>query len=249
MNKLILLTALFVTLSACKSTKDASRDSPNSVRFALDRGPCFGKCPVYSLKIYSNGLATYEGRPFAKKLGKYEKHLDRSEVKKLDKAFKDANFFDFQDVYVSEIIDLPMVKIYYNNGKQSKSVEGKEDRPAKLLELQFMLEKIAESEDWQLVQAYKSNEANEDKDDDEDSFIYSEIIIEPADGVRLPLWFKEKEQYGIRLKTKLAPDGNLWLITYDVSRFAPEEIIQMLKNDPSILQAQFNKKINNRSEE
>lgn len=249
MNKLILVIALFVSLFSCKSTKDASRDSSNFVRFALDRGPCFGKCPVYSLKIYSDGLATYDGRPFAKKLGKYEKHLDKNEVKKLDKAFKDANFFDFQDIYVSEIVDLPMVKIYHNNGKQSKSVEGREDRPAKLMELQFMLEKIAESEDWQLVQAYQSNEDNEDIDDDEDSVIYSEIIIEPADGVRLPLWFKEKEEYGIKLKTKLTPDDNLWLITYDVSRFAPGEILEMLKNDPSILQAQFNKKINNRSEE
>lgn len=249
MNKLILMIALFVSLFSCKSTKDTSRDSSNSVRFALDRGPCFGKCPVYSLKIYSDGMATYEGRPFAKKLGKYEKRLDKNEVKKLNNAFKDANFFDFQDVYVSEIVDLPMVKIYHDNGKKSKSVEGREDRPAKLMELQFMLEKIAESEDWQLVQAYESNEENKDKGKEEDPVIYSEIIIEPAAGVRLPLWFKEKEEYGIKLKTKLAPEGNLWLITYDVSRFAPGEILEMLKNDPAIQQAQFNKKINNRSEE
>ena len=246
--KNILSFSLFIILFiSCKSGKDVAIEGKSRVLYSIDRGPCFGKCPVYNMKIYETGFATYEGRPFARKLGKYEKQMSKDDMKKLAKAFKSADFFNFREIYESEIVDLPMVKISHNDGKQSKTVEGREDRPSKLMELQFMLEKIAESEDWKLVEAYKTRE---DLDNEEkDQIIYSEIIIEPATGVRLPVWFKEKEGYGIKLKTKLSPEGNLWLITYDVSRFAPGEILDMLKSDPAILHAEFNKLIKNRSEE
>ena len=59
------LSAVFVALGcltwSCGTTQDtASRGASDAVLVGLDRTPCHGHCPVYSLRVLSDGRATLD---------------------------------------------------------------------------------------------------------------------------------------------------------------------------------------------
>ena len=72
----------------------------------LTRTPCFGSCPDYSVSIYGNGTALYEGRQFVKTVGNYSYLIPQSNVSKLVDEFYATEFFSMQDNYGS-CIDCP----------------------------------------------------------------------------------------------------------------------------------------------
>lgn len=60
MKKLFILFA--ATLAAPASAQSPTRSPTRSITY--ETGICFGRCPVYSVTIYSNGRATFTGRRF-----------------------------------------------------------------------------------------------------------------------------------------------------------------------------------------
>lgn len=237
---------ILISLAACspKITGDTE-----GVVASIDRGPCFGKCPIYTMQVYKDGKVVYTGERFTTKLGTYEKKLDDKEFKALIKLFASADFFNFQEEYASEIPDLAHVSIYYSNGKESKKVGGKENRPPSLMQLQYALEKIAESPDWTLIQAAESQGENVDERNQEQKseIIKSEIIIEPKPGT-LSKFLQDWDAKTVYLTDRITEDGRLWLIKFNTAKFDPEEMLKLIKGDERIISAEFNKKLQTRSE-
>lgn len=240
---------LLITISAfaCKTPKAVADLTENDIEFTFYRSGCFGKCPIYNLTVYNSGYAVLEKTRFMKDLGKFSRTLKKDELSSLKKAFKNSKFSSYKAEYESNIPDLPSITIGYAENGILKKVKGKDERPAKLMELQGKLEKLVDSEDWKLLEAYPDeNATTESQEKQIDPTIYEEIIIEPNSGVRLPKWFKDNEVYGIRLLTKISQEQNLWLITYNTMEYKPEQIMEIIKKDPSIKTAEFNKKLEQR---
>jgi len=63
-------------------------------QMTLERGMCFGTCPVYRVTISANGDVTFEGERFTKVIGVRHKRISRDAVKQLNDAVNDINFFD-----------------------------------------------------------------------------------------------------------------------------------------------------------
>ena len=53
---------LAATLAIPAAAQSPTRSPIRSITY--ETGPCFGRCPVYSVTIYSNGRATFTGRRF-----------------------------------------------------------------------------------------------------------------------------------------------------------------------------------------
>ncbi len=68
MKKLIFLLA--ATLTVPPAAQSQTRSPARSITY--ETGPCFGRCPVYSVTIYSNGRATFTGRNFTAVAGTRE---------------------------------------------------------------------------------------------------------------------------------------------------------------------------------
>jgi hypothetical protein len=68
-------------LPACTTAKKPAGNAITALE--LSRGACFGKCPVYSVKIFDNGLVRYTGRSFVPFEGIYEKKFPMETVQKL----------------------------------------------------------------------------------------------------------------------------------------------------------------------
>ncbi|MEO0875077.1 MAG: DUF6438 domain-containing protein, partial [Bacteroidota bacterium] len=120
---LILVAATFILLAAtCRplSTKDLDSLEP---RIEMFKGPCFGSCPVYKLKIYEGGVAAYEGQRFTNRIGLHTKLLDQNTYRDLINAFEESNFWSYQNIYKAQIPDLPTVTLTYHKDGETKSVK------------------------------------------------------------------------------------------------------------------------------
>ena len=240
---LLLGTFTFFCLYSCKSTKILG-DS-QGVMASIERGPCFGKCPVYKMEIYKNGKVMYEGKRFAKKLGKYSKMLTSKELTEIHGVIKSANFFSFDSIYPTELSDLSAVTIYHSDGTNHKSVFGKENRPPALMQIQYALEKIVNSDGWTLLEAAPADANSEEvvpREKEVETTIYSEIIIQPKAG-SLAKFLQDFADKSLYLADRITEDGRLWLVKYDTKKYKAEEMLEMIKADARIESAQFNKKL------
>lgn len=238
---LILIIGCF--MASCKSTKKADNFTEKDLRFSMRKGACFGSCPVYELKIFHGGYATFEGKQNTERLGLYDKQLSKSDYKKVVEAFEKLDFDSYPDQFVSNIPDLPNIEIGYHNGAIFRIVSGKEDRPEDLMQAQFQLEKIVDKKEWKFVKSLQEINKNNKP---EPAIIYKEVIIEPKKGLLLPKWLESMDQYGVRLKKKIAPALNYYLIEYDTDKISPKEFIALLHKDKDIQSAEFNKKTTQR---
>jgi len=241
--------AASILFYACKTTKPIEDLTESDIKIKMSKGMCFGTCPVYTIEIYDGGYTKYFGKQHAEKLGTYDKQLSSEKYKALIKAFENSAFYSFQDLYETKVPDAPTVSISFTNKKmESKTVVGKLDRPQELKDLQVMIEDIASSDGWNLLEKLEVKPKKEKvKESSKPYVIKSELIIEPKPSLNLTKWFAEKKKtYGIRIINKISPNLNLWLITYDEKMVDGDMLLQILQDDPDILNAEFNKKTSQR---
>lgn len=254
MHSLIFAICFFASssllFSACKTTKPIEELTDADIRIKMSKGGCFGKCPIYSIEIYEGGYTKYYGEKHAEKLGIYDKQLSKESYKTIIKSFENADFFGYKDFYETKVPDAPSVSISYRNkDSEIKTIEGKLNRPKPIKELQVLIENIASSKDWNVIEKMEKEAKTEKEDGKVGKVIKSEIIIEPKSDIALTKWFsKKKELYGVRIINKIAPNLNLWLITYDEKMVDGDMLLQILQNDPHILNAEFNKKTTSRGQ-
>jgi len=251
MKYLLISLGILLFFFACKSTKEIVEEAKaeeDRVFITLKKGPCFGNCPVYTLSVYNSGLAEFHGKSHTPNLGKFKKQISQEELDDLVLSCEDADILSMQERYPSQIADLPLITIKYVTDDTTKTVRGKEDRPMKLMALEKKLSEIVESDGWILVEAADLDNAGiSPPEDQREELEKTEVIIQPADGVKLPIWLqKNKERYGIRLLDRISAEKNYWLITWNQAKGDPDEFMNALQRDPEIKMAQFNLKIENR---
>lgn len=104
-----LLLSLIAVVAACAprsspAPADTSRVQATIVgvpqALVLERSPCFGSCPVYTVAVSPDGNVTYQGRAHVRRLGAAEARIPREQVNGLLNELDRAGFFSFADRYV-----------------------------------------------------------------------------------------------------------------------------------------------------
>ena len=234
----ILFTLL--TFISCSSTKDISKLKENDIIISLKKGSCYGKCAVYNFHIYKDGFVTFEGILHSEKLGLFSKTVTIEELNALQKEFEAIGFMDLPSEYPSEIVDLPLITMTYHNGQKSKTISGRTDRPKDLLQLQYKLEKLANSTGWKLEKAADNpNGVATNKDDNK--VTDNQLIVEPAENVSLTNWFQKYQRYDLQLIKKVSPGLNYWLVSFNLKLISQKEMIKLLKGDRDIKSVEVNR--------
>ena len=123
--------------------------SDANARISLRTTACFGRCPVYEFSIDGTGKATFNGKRFTDRLGRYERTFSAAETKALFAAFADADFFGYEDAYTDDVTDLPNRYLGYTRGKQSKEIRLYAREPDALRRLEQMVSRAAlETQGW-----------------------------------------------------------------------------------------------------
>lgn len=147
----IIFLLLCLALSACKTIKpDARHPEKNGlVIISLERTPCFGRCPVYNIKVHENGLVIYNAEKNTDTTGCFYAVLTKEELQSLKNKFIANGFMDMADKYPEEgkaPVDLPSCVLVFNNNGTTKTVRDKRwDTPAPLAELQTTIEQIVKT--------------------------------------------------------------------------------------------------------
>ena len=147
MKHILVIAFLCCLIVGCNSAKNIGSD--NEIVFSMTKTKCYGKCPAYTIEIYSNGRVIYNGLANVEKIGKFEKNINQTELSNLQKTFLDSKFFDFEDEYVSNATDLPTTYILFRNNGKEKKIKDYHKAPKELKNLERLLEDIANSTtDW-----------------------------------------------------------------------------------------------------
>lgn len=66
---------------------------PDEALIVLSRTACYRHCPVYTLRIFADGLVTYDGSKFVRERGARSKRIDPAVVRKLVANAQGTRFF------------------------------------------------------------------------------------------------------------------------------------------------------------
>jgi hypothetical protein len=133
----------------------------------LERTPCFGACPEYTVAVHGDGRVVYEGRRYVRVVGRQEAQIERGRVEDLLDYFYDKQFFALQAEYLeyrrpcisddgtveecSEwVSDLPTQIVTFQAGDYFKRVEDYWHAPDGLRELEQAIDEVAGTDRWVL---------------------------------------------------------------------------------------------------
>lgn len=135
-HKLLFSALIVMSIASCGSQQPAASASgtvfgskTDSVFFSLQRTPCFGKCPAYTVTIMADGSAHYTGRSFAPREGEFTGTVDKATMQALFDRAAAIGFFGFQDKYDAQVTDIPSTIIRVNADGKDKKVLGRVKPP------------------------------------------------------------------------------------------------------------------------
>lgn len=238
----LLLAALSFT--ACDPAKFLGPQAANAdnynLRISYDRGPCYGRCEVFSLDIYDNGLLLFKGRRFTDRPGLWQTNIDRRRITALLDSFERADFGSYPRAFRSQIPDLAATEFTYKNaaGEVFKT-SFKEEAPAELQALDRAIRRLVERTDYRKV----SDDIPDGSMEATTSKERQEIIVHLQEGVAVNTWLVNYGKQNVLLKERLGPNSPYYLLTTDPNLMPAEELLEILRQDQSVISAQMNTKV------
>jgi hypothetical protein len=161
----LILAGTACLAAACAPTPQPSADAaPRPASAAaresvmLERGPCFGTCPVYRVTLGRDGSVRFEGLRFVTDTGVATGTVPAARVDSLMSELRSAGYFDFADSYRSGdaacpryATDLPTVITEVRLEGRAKRIEhdrGCADAPAALAQLENRIDEVAGVARW-----------------------------------------------------------------------------------------------------
>lgn len=112
---------------------------------------CFGKCPVYQVKFYSDGKVTWYGQMNVERMGDFVAKVDEKTLADIREHAHAAHYWDFASKYPTDyrIADLPSTVTYFRTGDMEKTVVNTYQGPTELEAFQDYLEGLIMALKWQ----------------------------------------------------------------------------------------------------
>lgn len=131
----------------------------SGTHIALERGPCFGTCPVYVVTVEGSGSVLFQGKRFVADSGVSTGTVPSARVDSLVSELAAAGYFDFADRYVPGepgcgervTTDLPSVTTEVQARGRRKRIEhyhGCPDAPPALQALEERIDAVAGVARW-----------------------------------------------------------------------------------------------------
>jgi hypothetical protein len=125
---------IFVFLACGNSVSQI--DNKNRIKekselsLSMIRSGCYGRCPIYDLKIQPDGKVLFEGRFWTEIKGKAEDTITAKQFEQLISEIEKAKFFSLESAYnydsnncPSTATDFPSVKLYIKLDGKEKTID------------------------------------------------------------------------------------------------------------------------------
>ncbi len=128
-----LIVFVLVQFISCTAFRGISGDN---IVIEMEKTPCYGQCPVYTIQIDDRGKGLLEGVENIPYLGLHSFRLSRDELEGLKIAFEQIGFFRLEDRYYAHVTDLPTTYLTFRSGSQEKRIMDYHGAPAELKKLE-----------------------------------------------------------------------------------------------------------------
>jgi hypothetical protein len=144
-----------LVLGACAAAAPApTPENAGPVEIVLERTPCFGFCPDYTVSISGDGGVLFEGRRFVNVTGEQRAQISPAEVQALLARFDAIGFDGLQNEYRGQMTDLPTTTITLTRNGRTKSVLDyggfSAGMPQAVRDLQDEIDRVAGTSRWVL---------------------------------------------------------------------------------------------------
>jgi hypothetical protein len=117
--------------------------------FSMQRGYCFGTCPVFEFKIYENGYATYTGNANVENIGNFKAENVQVLRDSILNAAEDIGFIMLLDSYDNQFItDLPATTYSLKVDDRQKVVVCRFSCPERLVDFGNKVQNWIEADEW-----------------------------------------------------------------------------------------------------
>ena len=129
-------------LEACAGSYHLSE---SALMLEMKKTPCYGFCPVYTIKIDTNGKGWYEGIENTEYIGVFRFKLAEEELAGLIQSFGNIHFFELEDRYYKLMSDLPTTWVTYRAHGKEKKIMDYYGAPKELKDLEKEIESLVMS--------------------------------------------------------------------------------------------------------
>jgi hypothetical protein len=133
-------------------------DTGSAPAVVLERTPCFGGCPVYTVSVSASGQVTYQGRAHVRRLGAASSRISSERVDSLLHELDAAGYFAFADKYLPSepacgryATDSPSAVMTVNHRGRTKTIAhdyGCGSAPGALVVLERRIDEVLGSRQW-----------------------------------------------------------------------------------------------------
>lgn len=153
------LTLLAVALAACSHRDPSPAAAPQAgPTVTLERTPCFGTCPVYTVSISRAGEVMFNGKRHVADTGQATAMISPERVDSLLGELEAAGYFGFDDAYVMDspacgmyATDLPTIITSATRNGETKTIRhdrGCSAAPPELSQLEQRIDEVAGTGRW-----------------------------------------------------------------------------------------------------
>jgi hypothetical protein len=135
----ILMILVSILICSCSVPRTITDED---LLIELKRTPCYGFCPVYTVKIDKNGKGLFEGVENVEKIGRFNFSLRQDELTDLEEAFLQIDFYQLKNIYDGLVSDLPTTYITYNKDGRRKKIMDYYGAPTTLRTLENRIENL-----------------------------------------------------------------------------------------------------------
>jgi len=125
-----------------------SSNSTESLFVSMKKTPCYGRCPIYEVKIYQSGKVIYDGKRFVEREGVYSGKLSKEQMEKIAAKAREIGYFDLEDEYNSPVTDFPSTYTTVNLDGKSKTIKNRVGGPLPLKAYEKLIEEILDKIIW-----------------------------------------------------------------------------------------------------
>lgn len=214
-----------------------SKSDQYTKRVSYHRGACFGRCEVFTVDLYENGLVVFMGERFTDRPGTWEKSIDRRRATALIDSFERADFENYPRTFRTNIPDLPSIDMtYYDADGTAYLTSYRDQAPEELLALERAMNRLAHEDGFRQT----SDTIADNKFQPVNNLDREEIIVHLRADVNPEAWIIGYGKQNAQLVKRLSPNGNYYLITTDPNIMGSEEFLDFLRQDAAVLSAQKN---------
>ena len=121
---------------------------------SLSKTPCYGNCPVFEVRIFSDGKVEFVGRKNVNLIGQFQAHANQEFIEQIKSAARAINYMKLEDSYPKsgkKILDLPNTISYVRMDHKEKMIRNNHLAPNALRSFEKKLEAMINTLSYQKI--------------------------------------------------------------------------------------------------